>query len=273
MSHRCGAVVAKHRGQVGAAARKRLGSLALLILLLVSQCLAILPARAEIAPVTESETRACGFNNTPRPMDCSSYESVFSAVDAFCKEWSNMQAYLAYSTSGYSNNGLVAHDYYKINCRNSLNPPGVNAGWEGGFLRIERTAQCTGNGWQLALPTRVCTRPDTARSCRPGDAGSSTPFPILPATSEKYRNELDWSDSGPAPLSLSRVYRSVWAGDAMRPNTGLGQVWTHSHSARLKAMPASAPHAVAITLPEGQLRTFVKAVGTSVWTVSDAHRC
>ena len=120
MSYRCGAVVEKHRGHVGATAipvaacaataRKRIGSLVLLILLLLSQWLAILPARAELAPVTESESRRCGFSNYSMRLDCSSYQSVFDGVDAFCKWWSNMEAYLAYSTSSYSNYPITISD-------------------------------------------------------------------------------------------------------------------------------------------------------------------
>jgi len=81
--------------QMGASVCKRAGGLALLVLVLISQWFAILPAWAEIAPVTESETRACGFNNYSGSIDdCSSYESVFNRVDAFCKEWLYMEAYL-----------------------------------------------------------------------------------------------------------------------------------------------------------------------------------
>ncbi|WP_143684922.1 DUF6531 domain-containing protein, partial [Variovorax sp. KK3] len=250
---------------------RRIAHAALLISVLLSQWLAVLPAHAEIGPVTESESRRCGLSAYSAPMDCSSYEAVFATVDAFCKQWQNMEAYLAYSDSGANNGGLLQYDYYKINCRNTRNPPGQNSGWEGGYLGIERTAQCpSGSGWKLSIPARVCERPDIPQSCRIDEAGASTPHPILPATAEKYRHELDWRDSGPAPLSLSRTYRSVWAGDPRRPDTGLGEVWTHNHSARLRAIPAGAPHTVAITLPDGQLRTFMKAPGAALWTTGDS---
>ncbi|WP_143684531.1 hypothetical protein, partial [Variovorax sp. KK3] len=85
---------------------RRIAHAALLISVLLSQWLAVLPAHAEIGPVTESESRRCGFSNYSMPMDCSSYESVFAGVDAMCKWWQDMEAYLAYSDSGANNGGL-----------------------------------------------------------------------------------------------------------------------------------------------------------------------
>ncbi len=249
------------------------------MLLLVFQWLAIHPAQAETVPPTAVETRSCNFNPDDGigdviPLDdCSSYGAVFQAVDAICKSRSpSLGAYLLDSILGGTPAIGKRHEYYRITC--SPSPPGSGWDWGVGGLSIDVQEQCAGSGWKFTLPagasTPVCTRPDTARSCRAGDAGGSTPYPILPATSEKYRKELDWSDSGPAPLSLSRTYRSVWANDPTHPDTGLGQVWTHSHSARLKVTPAGDPNAVAITLPEGQTRAFLKLTGTDLWTVNDS---
>ncbi|MDR6860073.1 DUF6531 domain-containing protein [Variovorax guangxiensis] len=108
--------------------------------------------------------------------------------------------------------------------------------------------------------------PETAadRKC---DAGLFAGNPILPATGEKYRSEVDWTDSGPAPLSLERTYRSNWASYIARPDTGLGAVWTHNHGARLMATPALAPTDIAIVMPDGSRRTFAK-VGSSFWVAN-----
>ena len=40
--------------------------------------------------------------------------------------------------------------------------------------------------------------------------GLSAGNPILPATGEKFQSETDFSDSGAAPLSFGRFYRSIW---------------------------------------------------------------
>ena len=108
--------------------------------------------------------------------------------------------------------------------------------------------------------------PETAadRKC---DAGLFAGNPILPATGEKYRSEVDWTDSGPAPLSLERTYRSNWASYIARPDTGLGAVWTQNHGARLMATPALAPTDLAIVMPDGSRRTFAK-VGSSFWVAN-----
>ncbi|MFM9926236.1 RHS repeat-associated core domain-containing protein [Variovorax sp. H27-G14] len=90
--------------------------------------------------------------------------------------------------------------------------------------------------------------------------------PILPATAEKYRAEIDWSDSGPNSLLLKRTYRSSWAADSGRETNPLGQVWSHNFSARLVATPATAPSSVAFTTAEGHVRTFDKLPGATHWS-------
>lgn len=97
-------------------------------------------------------------------------------------------------------------------------------------------------------------------------AGMCTPNPIYPATGEKYRVEQDWIDGGQAPLSFVRIYRSSWAGNTNQPSVGMGQVWNHSYGTTLKATPAQAPTAVAITVPEGYVYTFVQLPGSSAWS-------
>jgi YD repeat-containing protein len=98
--------------------------------------------------------------------------------------------------------------------------------------------------------------------------GSTTPNPIDLVSAEKYRNENDWSDSGPSPLSFSRTYRSSWGFDPNHPNVGLGQSWTHNHAFRLVATPSETPTDVAIVSPEGQVQLFSKATGSSSWAAT-----
>ena len=100
-------------------------------------------------------------------------------------------------------------------------------------------------------------------------AGSFEGNPISPASAEKYRNETDFFDTSAAPLSFKRIYRSNWAADDSRITFAMGQVWTHNHTATLKATPWGAPTAVAIASPEGSLRNFTKPVGGTVWSAVD----
>ncbi|MDQ0568350.1 RHS repeat-associated protein [Variovorax paradoxus] len=103
---------------------------------------------------------------------------------------------------------------------------------------------------------------------RPPD-GVLNGAPILPATAEKYRTETDWSDAGPDALSFTRTYRSSWASDLTRASNPLGQVWWHNFSAKLVAVPSTAPSVVAITTGEGYVRTFGKSVGATFWSASN----
>ncbi|MGJ7529172.1 RHS repeat-associated core domain-containing protein [Variovorax sp. GB1P17] len=113
-------------------------------------------------------------------------------------------------------------------------------------------------------------RAEPAPSCKRSTAGQQTPYPIRPATGEKYRDEMDWSDSGPAALTLSRIYRSTWGIETSPPSVGLGQVWSHNHVVHLSAMPSGAPTAVAITSSEGYTRSFVLSAGSSAWSPSNS---
>lgn len=113
------------------------------------------------------------------------------------------------------------------------------------------------------------SEPQSQNSCKALPAGGLAGNPISLASAEKYRRELDWSDAGPAPLSLVRTYRSNWGRDSWRLDVGLGQVWNHNHAISLKATPSTSPTTVEITSPEGYLRTFVKALDVSVWTATN----
>lgn len=101
-------------------------------------------------------------------------------------------------------------------------------------------------------------------------AGMCQGNPILPSTAEKYRSELDWSDSGPSALSFVRTYRSSWARDSTRAGNPFGQVWSHSFSTKLIATPAPALSSVAITTGEGYVRIFEKPAGATIWTATDS---
>jgi len=94
--------------------------------------------------------------------------------------------------------------------------------------------------------------------------------PILPATAEKYRSDLDYIDNGPAPLSFRRTYRSTWGADTSRPAGSLGTAWAHNHTTALRFAPAVNPIAVAINNADGTLRAFSKASGSSVWATSNS---
>jgi RHS repeat-associated protein len=110
-----------------------------------------------------------------------------------------------------------------------------------------------------------CVRPDLQPNYCPAD-GLYKGQPIVPATGEKFSFQTDWTDTGPAPISFSRTYRSGWTSDPVRPRAGLGLVWSHNHYARLDATPTNDPSDAAIINPDGTVRKFAKAAGTGFWT-------
>ncbi|SFQ34783.1 RHS repeat-associated core domain-containing protein [Variovorax sp. 770b2] len=105
--------------------------------------------------------------------------------------------------------------------------------------------------------------PAEPQSC-PAD-GQQAGAPIIPSRAEKFREEIDWSDSGPAALSLVRIYRSTWEGDTHHADVGLGQVWVHNHSTRLKLSPENAPTEATVSSAEGYERKFAKNSQSGVW--------
>ncbi|UVH58935.1 DUF6531 domain-containing protein [Variovorax paradoxus] len=107
------------------------------------------------------------------------------------------------------------------------------------------------------------TQPAPGQSCRAD--GLFTKNPIDLVTAEKYRNEVDWRDSGPSPLGFSRIYRSNWGFDPNHPNVGLGQSWTHSYAFRLVATPSGNPVDVAVVAPEGNVRLFSRSSNSTSW--------
>jgi RHS repeat-associated protein len=103
-------------------------------------------------------------------------------------------------------------------------------------------------------------------SCRA--AGEQTPNPILASSAEKYRNEIDLFQVGPAPLGFSRGYRS-----GRTSATGvLGKAWSHNHSAVLGVTSTDttgAPTAASISMPDGYARTFTLSSGGSTWVAAE----
>lgn len=108
----------------------------------------------------------------------------------------------------------------------------------------------------------------SSQACRRSpdlSAGVAIGAPIMPAGSEKYRLEVDYADSGPAALTFARTYRSNWGANATRATGPLGKAWASNHSASLAATPAVTPTEVAITSPEGYVRTFARPASSSTW--------
>jgi hypothetical protein len=95
--------------------------------------------------------------------------------------------------------------------------------------------------------------------------------PILPATAEKYRSELDFVETGPAPLSFVRFYRSNRGLDAARSSGALGKGWTHNYEITLKVVPATATleGRATVTSAEGYARNFTQALGSTIWVTAN----
>jgi RHS repeat-associated protein len=137
------------------------------------------------------------------------------------------------------------------------------------------TTSCTCNsGFQENGSRTACLvaapEPSSLRSCKRPVDGVVKGAPILPATGEKYRFELDYADSGPSALSFTRTYRSTWSSDPARSGNPLGQVWAHNYGTSLTATPSTAPTTVAITSGEGYLRTFFQATGSFNWDATNS---
>ncbi|MBI3102023.1 MAG: RHS repeat protein, partial [Burkholderiales bacterium] len=95
----------------------------------------------------------------------------------------------------------------------------------------------------------------------PPEPGTCTKHPIAPAKAEKIRNEVDWVDGGPSPLSFARYYRSKSDTDR-----GLGKGWNHNWGASLSLYPATGPFAAIVKLPSGNEYIFKKISDAIGWT-------
>jgi RHS repeat-associated protein len=147
------------------------------------------------------------------------------------------------------------------------NPPQCHCNTSEGFQ--ETSSSCVASVPEPSVAD-LLSGSQSGGQCQRPVAGASTPYPIFPATGEKYRSESDFVDSGPAPLSFVRTYRSNWSKDASRSAAVMGQVWAHNHNYTLSATPIGAPRDVTLTLPEGYVRLFGKAAGASGWTASNS---
>jgi len=136
------------------------------------------------------------------------------------------------------------------------NPPRCLCDSSGGYQEDPAQTSC-----QQATPEP----PTEALACKAPQAGSFGGNPIFPASAEKVESQQDWIDSGPAPLSVVRHYRSTWGSDTNRASVGLGKVWTHNHAWRLKTASSAASTAVSIISPEGYVRGFAMSPGARTW--------
>lgn len=134
---------------------------------------------------------------------------------------------------------------------------------------IGSTCQCK-RGFSESADQTACEPPEpNLDSCQRPD-GSFLGNPILPATGEKYRFEVDWSDSGPDPLTFSRIYRSSWSGEPARKTAPLGEVWSHNFDLNLAAYPSTSPNRIVVTTKEGYSRTFYKTTNTANWSTTQS---
>jgi len=93
--------------------------------------------------------------------------------------------------------------------------------WPGHIVRLLSLSALLSGLCNAAEPLRPFHPPPEPVHIGKAATGVSTPHPIHPASAEKYRSELDWSDSGPDALSFRRIYRSNWGNDASRITSGL----------------------------------------------------
>lgn len=150
----------------------------------------------------------------------------------------------------------------------SCQTPGFLVGsW--GVARYFFSTPCM-SGYVLANSTvdnsPVCKKvtPVEPQSCQKD--GGSIGSPIVPATGEKIRSELDFSDNGPGELTFSRTYRSGWGIDPSRVWGSMGKVWVHNHSANLQISSGSA----LMTSAEGYARTFARDSATGTWSATNS---
>jgi len=95
-------------------------------------------------------------------------------------------------------------------------------------------------------------------SCRAD--GIAVGAPIVPATGDKIRNEVDYVDGGAAPLSFERFYSSIW-GMSQRPELPLGRAWGHNHQALLENDNGK----MVVSTGQGTRRVFAKDPATLAW--------
>jgi YD repeat-containing protein len=93
--------------------------------------------------------------------------------------------------------------------------------------------------------------------------GATTGNPIIPASGEKQLYETDSADNTPHGLSLRRIYRS----QISEPAFAMGGNWLPTLGAWLTVTASTTVTTTAsITLGDGKVRRFTKALGASAWT-------
>lgn len=132
-------------------------------------------------------------------------------------------------------------------------PPGSYCTWPGSICNVYVSIQPANNqcvftavnpitgvshleyGPLLTCTTPIAPEPPSGGQCN----GATVGQPILPATGEKYRSEIDYADDGPAPLTFARTYRSSWGAYLPRrqdPRLRLREHWLppgpHRHPRR-----------------------------------------
>ncbi|WP_143684771.1 DUF6531 domain-containing protein, partial [Variovorax sp. KK3] len=218
-----------------------------------------------------AEPAPTGFALTSRPIV---YPTMQDACDAFlpiAQSWNPLAGYesVRLTPGNFPVCHAGANNVYDLYTGVHVTPPNCPAN---SLLDWSSYSCKCGVGTKEDPASNTCVpapvaEPEAGQMC---SAGLAIGQPILPATGEKYRFELDYADGGPAPLSFSRIYRSTWWLDASRPSVGLGQVWSHNHGAALKVTSTDPAGSVTITSPEGYLRTFVRSAQSPAWSATNS---
>lgn len=139
------------------------------------------------------------------------------------------------------------------------------------------------SNWDAARAVSFCAiyaspNPPSPPICRAGpSSGSSQPDgaqvanPIIPATGDKVQMEVDYAGFGPAALSFTRIYRSLWVNGKAQIHapSGLGKGWSHNHLTRLQQFGTTI-NLVTVTTGEGYVRHFNKATSSNAWAATNS---
>jgi RHS repeat-associated protein len=98
-------------------------------------------------------------------------------------------------------------------------------------------------------------------------AGTATPGPIIPATGEKIKSQIDYTDQGAHPLNWVRHYRST---NTFEPSA-LG-MWRHSHWAMIDTAGSTTTTSAKITFADGSSRRFSRIDSTQWATLNGADK-
>ncbi|MGJ7562325.1 RHS repeat-associated core domain-containing protein [Variovorax sp. GB1R11] len=239
-------------------------------------CIGVLGAHASAHALVEKEAsfrayldfdgREMGLFPTAR-LACETVAAAFNA-NSIEEKWQYLDAPGADNLPPYPSEGggpCIAEEYL-----NGTLTGTTKLGW----WRSER--RCPANSirdpWTDTCGCKVSYQANAKQTaCVPAEinmcmAGGRTSNPILPGSAEKYRLEVDYLDNGPSPLSFSRIYRSAWGSDALRPEGVLGKAWTHSYTEGLVVPSTANADIVSVVKADGSVRQFLKASGASIWS-------